>query len=154
MTQVFLAGQAYEGNLAAGFLGVHMEAAGASVRDAGPVDLSPPDVGVVIVERMPGFAGGRMLRNGDLILGILERPDVPLRNPSDFALTVREMGAGAMVHFVILRQGRVIRVGVKLDSRPLEADQFTMADFLDRRRTLADTYWAVHFAPLMKGGIS
>ena len=154
VTQVFLSGEHYEGNPAAGFLGIRMELTAVTFREAAAEDARVATAGVVIVERMPGFAGARTLRDGDVILSILDRPDAPVRELQDFATVVREMGAGATVHFMILRQGQVIRVAVKLDPRPLEADGFGMTDLLDRRRARAEEYWATHFASVVKESVS
>jgi hypothetical protein len=155
VTQVFLSGEHYEGDPAAGFLGIRMEQTAVSFRDPALPDAPVTNAGVVIVERMPGFAGARMLRDGDVILAILDRPDAPLRDPQDFALAVKDMGAGATVHFQVLRRGQVIRAAVKLDVRPLEANQgFGMNDLLERRRLRADEFWAGHFALLVKEGVS
>ncbi|MDB5301060.1 MAG: hypothetical protein JWO87_2723, partial [Phycisphaerales bacterium] len=71
VTQVFLSGVQYDGNPTEGFLGIRMEEARMPFNDDAPVDEKrPPITGVVIVERMPGFAGARVLRDGDVVLGI------------------------------------------------------------------------------------
>ncbi len=155
VTQVFLSGEHYDGDPAAGFLGIRMEQTVVSFRDPAQGESPVTNAGVVIVERMPGFPGARMLRDGDVILAILDRPDAPLRDPQDFALAVKDMGAGATVHFQILRRGQIMRAAVKLDVRPLEANQgFGMNDLLERRRLRADEFWATHFASLVKEEVS
>ncbi|HWE01910.1 MAG TPA: hypothetical protein VG326_05820 [Tepidisphaeraceae bacterium] len=157
VTQVFLSGDVYPNNPADGFLGIHMEEITLSFSDAGADDRAGTNTRVVVTDRMPGFPGARTLLDGDVILAILDRPDVTLHTSAEFAGAVKGMGAGATVHFEILRQGRVIRVPVKLDARPLEAEQIMIEEFLkmlNRRRTRAEEYWSTHFAALMKEGVS
>ena len=125
-----------------------------------PFPIPDPDAvyGVVIVERMPGFCGARMLQDGDVILGLVERPTIQIRGPTEFSLAVRSMGAGQTVTFLILRQGQVIRVPVTLDPRPDAADFVPgavspMKDLLDERDKTAREYWEKEFAPLVKEGV-
>ena len=155
VTQAYLAGEDYHGDPAVGFLGVRMEPSTVVFHDVvtGAATASKP--GVVIVERMPGFTGARMLRDGDLILTIVDRPDTPLQDSAEFALAVRQFKAGDMIHFQVLRQGEVIVVSVKLDPRPTEADpNFGITDLLDARRKRADEYWVTDFAPLVNESFS
>jgi hypothetical protein len=156
VTQVFLSGETYEAHDDTGFLGVRMEQTRVSFRDTvigrnGTV----PTVGVIIVERMPGFAGARMLRDGDVILSILNRPDTPISDPEGFATAVKSLGGGKIAHFQLLRDGQVIHVDVKLDPRPVEAAQgFAPIELLERRRVSAEDYWTANFAALVKEGVS
>lgn len=155
VTQVFLSGENYEAHAEVGFLGVRMEQTSVSFRDILSGTESLPSVGVIIVERMPGFAGARMLRDGDVVLSIVDRPNTPVTDPDSFATLIRSLGSGTAVQFQILRQGQVIRVAVKLDPRPIEADQgFGISELLERRRERVEEYWTAHFAVLVKEGVS
>ncbi len=40
--------------------------------------VDAPRLGVPVVERWPGFPARRLLRDGDMILGVYVRPDLPL----------------------------------------------------------------------------
>jgi hypothetical protein len=155
VTQVYLAGEHYEGHQTLGFLGIKMEQTVVGFRDVLSGAGSLPSGGVVIIERMPGFPGARMLRDGDVILSILDHPNTPMSDPENFRTLVTSIGAGNIVHFQLLRQGQVIHVDVKLDPRPIEADQgFGITDLLERRRERADEFWNTHFAALVKEGVS
>jgi hypothetical protein len=157
VTQVFLSGEVFESNSADGFLGVHMDTVALNYGDAAPEDHPGVSSGVVVTDRMPGFPGARMLHDGDVILAILERPGVSLGSAAEFSIAVKSMGAGATIHFQVLRRGQVIQVPIKLDARPVEADPFLIDEFLkllNRRRARADEYWSTHFAAMVKEGVS
>jgi hypothetical protein len=155
---VYLTGEPYETRDGSGFLGVRMQVSTLG----GPVVLpneidpdGPPGMaaqGVVIVERMPGFVGSRMLQDGDVILGIAERRRLALLDAQAFGDAIRMLGSGRTVHLDLLRQGRVVRVPVKLDPRPAAAaiDEGPMRELLNRRRAKADAYWQRAFAPMLK----
>jgi hypothetical protein len=129
----------------------------------GAVGADTGRVGILIYERVPGFCGARSLVDGDVILSIVGHP---LRMTADrfdrqlteeFSMVVREFGPGATVTFELLRQGRVMRVPVKLDARPELADPNfaappgteTLDDFNLARRRKADRYWNQTFRPLL-----
>ncbi|MDB5289530.1 MAG: hypothetical protein JWL69_771 [Phycisphaerales bacterium] len=158
VTQVFLSGEHYEANPTEGFLGIRMEEARITFNDDVPAyDNRPPATGVVIVERMPGFVGARMLRDGDVVLSIEECPNAPLRRPVDFQTAVKDKGAGTVLHFLALRHGQVIRLPIKLDPRPIDANVGfggSMDELLEKRRIAADEYWDKNFATLLKEKIS
>ncbi|MDB5303383.1 MAG: hypothetical protein JWM97_932 [Phycisphaerales bacterium] len=158
VTQVFLSGVQYDGNPTEGFLGIRMEEARMPFNDDAPVDEKrPPITGVVIVERMPGFAGARVLRDGDVVLGIEEFPNTPFRRTQDFAVAVKDKGAGTVLHFQVLRHGQVIRLAIKLDPRPFDANfgfGGTMDGLLEQRRIAAEEYWDKNFAMLLKEKVS
>jgi hypothetical protein len=187
VTHVYLAGEPYDTDRDAGFLGVRMhpvavrlppdDPARAGLDDepganAGGDDAEPPApvppfepgeilreafptprLGVVIVERLAGFVGERLLRDGDVIVGFADRPDQPFRDGSDFTEPVKKIRPGRPVHLVVLRQGRLVKVSIPLDPRPTAADQMNTAamDALDaRRREKAEAYWRQSFARLLR----
>ncbi len=155
--QVFLAGDTYEGNPQTGFLGIRMAPTSVSLRDFNPDAVQGrPLCGVVVESRMPGFCAGRMLRDGDVIIGITERPHVSLQTTPDFAAAIQDVAPGDTVHFEVLRQGQVRRIPITLDPRPNDADQgvIGMPDLLERRRKESDALWDGEFASLVKEGIS
>lgn len=166
VTQVFLSGDTYATDGREGFLGVRPGEVNMTIRPPGNAAPNPeqpgidPDAvyGVAILERMPGFCGARSLQDGDIILGIVERPSAQFRNPSEFSTAVRLMGPGQLLHFQVLRQGQVIRIPITLSARP-EAAEFipggprTMDQLLEDRERKAKEYWEAEFAPLLKEGI-
>lgn len=161
VTHAYLAGEEYESSSRDGFLGVRPVEAVVNFKP-GPVLIDEDDRdavrGVVIMERIPGFCGARWLQDGDVILGIAEKPTVEIRGVTEFTLAVRTIGAGGTVTFQVLRQGQVIQVPMVLDSRP-SALEFAvggpnpLGDLAAERKRRADDYWERAFAPLLKEGV-
>ena len=149
---VYLAGEKYDTTNAEGFLGVKMQETSVRLPAADGADQFAPAVGVVIVERMPGFAGARMLVDGDVILGVVERPDVRTLGMYEFQMVVKSVTPGTTIHFQVMRQGQVIRVPVAPDPRPFDADGL-MQDLIYRRQRKADDYWEKSFAQVLKQGV-
>lgn len=173
VTQAFLSGEIYRTLPHAGFLGVKLQVVAVTTRaddaNAGADAAQPQNpgdpgrVGILISECVPGFCGARSLVDGDVILNIVGHP---LRMTADrfdrqltdeFSLAVRECGPGATVTFELLRQGRVMRIPVRLDARP-EALELNVAgvggvetldEFKNDRRRKADHYWNETFRPLL-----
>ena len=173
VTHAYLAGEEYPAIEREGFLGVRLlevnvvskpeQADAPAGEDPNPFDprrpltSGPPTTGVLIVERMPGFCGARSLLDGDVVLGIVERPGEPVRNPSEMREKVTGFKAGETIHFQLLRQGQVIQVPVTLDPRPEAADPLNaglnaMQNLIDDRKMRAAEYWDKTFAPLLKEG--
>lgn len=150
--QVFLAGEPYMTNNAEGFLGVRMQTTSVRLPAADGAEQFAPAVGVVIVERYPGFTGARMLVDGDVVLGVVERPDVRAMGTDEFQFIVRSVTPGTTIHFQVIRQGQIVRVPVAPDPRPFEADGL-MQDLIYRRQRKAEAYWEDTFAPVIKEGV-
>ena len=147
--QVYLAGEKYDTTNAEGFLGVKMQETSVRLPAADGSEQLAPAVGVVIVERMPGFVGARMLLDGDVVLGVVERPDVRTLGMYEFQMVVKAVSPGTTIHFQVLRQGQVVRVPVAPDPRPFEADGL-MQDLIYRRQRKAEDYWETQFRPLVR----
>ena len=152
VTHVYLAGDEYQTARAEGFLGVRMQETAVRVPPGEASEQFTPAVGVVIVERMPGFVGSRMLLDGDVILGIVERPEVRTLGTYEFTLLVKQVPPGQTIHFQVLRQGQVVRVPIAPDPRPFEADAM-MQELLRARQYKADQFWDKSFGPLVKQGV-
>jgi hypothetical protein len=152
VTHVYLAGDEYQTGNAEGFLGVKMQETSVRLPAADGSEQFAPAVGVVIVERMPGFVGARMLLDGDVILGIVERPDVRTLGMYEFLMLVKAVPPGQTIHFQVMRQGQVIRVPVAPDPRPFDADGM-MQDLLRNRRRDADAYWEKSFGQWVKESV-
>jgi hypothetical protein len=179
VTHVYLAGEEYESDRATGFLGVKMvttavrldsanllEDAGAPAvpgkgndakennkdDNAHDADEEPAQMGVVITECIPGFIGYRMLREGDVIVGIQERPGLKFAEDSQtwvervtpFGKVVKSTAPGHTLHFHVLRRGRLIKVPVPLDAMPDSLSKGgvdSLSPFERNRRERADAYW-------------
>ena len=153
VTHVYLAGEEYTTTGTEGFLGVRMQETSVRLPPGDGSDRFNPAVGVVIVERMPGFVGARMLLDGDVVLGVAERPDVRLLGVNEFQMVVRQITPGTTVHFQVMRQGQVMRVPVTLDPRPFDPESFILQDLIYRRQQKADDYWNRSFGPLVKESV-
>lgn len=157
VNQLYLTSQHYDGHPTRGFLGVHMEQSLSGFHDQSNNVYPSNGSGVVIVDRMPGFAGSRTLQDGDIILSIYDQTgSVPVASPEDFATIILAKGAGATLRFDVLRRGQVVSVTLTLDARPIEADQGIggISDLMEIRRRMADDYWQHNFADLVKESIS
>ena len=140
VTHVYMAGEPYQINdTMGGFLGL---------REMLNWDAPP---GVMITTRIAGFPAYRMLREGDVIVGIDEVPDTPITSSNDFVTVLRQMPAGTVVTLRVLRGGNVQKVPVKLDPRPAAASGLgdAMGVLESTRQSKAEEYWARAFAPLV-----
>ncbi len=117
-------------------------------------------LGIPVVDRWPGFPARRVLRDGDLILGIyiekqqpLEQlPNRPTHMISILQEAIRDHPDVLDIDLSILRDGRVIRVSMTLV--PQAADTLRAAiqpgdTFLDGRQQRATKYWDDNFAALV-----
>jgi hypothetical protein len=152
VTHVFLAGEPYFTTRTEGFLGVKMQETSVRLPAAHGAELVAPAVGVVIVERMPGFVGARMLLDGDVILGVVERPDVRTLGMYEFQMVVKGVSPGTVIHFQVMRQGQVVRVPIAPDPRPVDAD-VNMQNLTYTRQRSADDFWEKVFSPVVKDGV-
>jgi hypothetical protein len=149
VTHVWLTESTYKKE-AHGFLGILMppqfgEGAPGAARTA-----------VVIDDRMPGFVGYGALRNGDVIVDIVERPLPQPLDRSIFINVVRGMDAGDTITLKILRDGKVAKVPVTLDARPAQDPRQGPLDYEMAVRQLnndrvkeADRYWSETFDPAL-----
>jgi hypothetical protein len=149
VTHAYLASEKYPAAPEGGFMGVQLAEAAA---DVGPVADGEVLVGGLrptIVERVKGFEGYRSLENGDVVLGIVETPHVPIRGAAALSGVIRQFSAGTTVHLRILRQGKLVVAPVTLNARPLELETAFGGD-VDRFRTprenRATAYWEKEFA--------
>lgn len=178
VTQMYLAGDVFDTavNGREGFLGIRPAEVSIGTRQPEeqpgqqPVQIGAPFpgefgmvdpsqvCGIMVMDRMPGFAGARVLQNGDVILDIVERPKIQFRGAAEFSLAIRALGAGEKVHFDVLRQGQVIRIEIVLGPRPDDAEPVPgglnpMQKLLDRRAQEVNDLWETQFAPLLEEGV-
>ena len=177
--QAYLSGEPYKALPKAGFLGVRLQVVALNTPAGNPAAPPPPPpfvlppaeggqappgaprAGIMIYERVPGFCGARFLMEGDVVLSVvgrrirmtIDRSELDLTR--EFSMVVREFGPGATVTFELLRQGRVMRVPVRLDAKPEAVEQDLLAggnaldQFKNARRQKADRYWNETFRPLL-----
>lgn len=134
---VYLAGEMPRGNT--GFLGVQF-----ATLDLRQGDDAP---GALVADRIPGCVAYRMLRNGDRIIGIAEKPEIRFQQFTDLSETIRVMKPGDKITLLVRRQGQDIAVPLRLDARPVWADgnpQDTQNQLLEA----AEDYWDTHFSSL------
>lgn len=150
--QVYQASEPYEPlEDKPGFLGMQFDPM--SLQESTPDDAQ---AGVVVMKRIPGFCAYRFLRDGDVIVGITEAPDHPIRKGGDLTALVGGAKAGVTVHLQVLRGGQQIEVPITLDARPNWAQQGTpnaTQDAIRERQRQAEEYWDQHFAPLLDAEI-
>jgi hypothetical protein len=160
VTQIYLAGERYPANPDHGFLGVSLsEGSSPQLPQDRPDPAAPPPVGVIVTDRLPGLCGFRALGNGDVIVGIDQHQETPLRNVENLKAVIADLRAGEDLRLEIFRGGRVVTVTLKLSARPLEVelnpnDLMFFQREKQRRLDLADDYWQREFAPLIDDGVS
>jgi hypothetical protein len=159
VAQVYLAGEPYETNGRDGFLGIMMSRA--NLTDLPGEGMPTLATGVVVESRKPGFGGCRMLRDGDVLLGLTDRPEVVFRRTEDLQNAVRLMRAGQTLKLDVLRHGQVRHVAIVLDPRPAvveahvaEEGIFKLDEWVNQRMDRFNEYWRRAFAPLLKEDIS
>ncbi len=128
--------------------------------------VDTPRLGVPVVERWPGFPARRLLQDGDMILGVFVRPDLPLghlpneptHSPVDLRQVLGKTAADQrQVVLAVLRDGREVQVRMTLVPQPVDASGSenagpAVADaFVRERQQRAEAYWQSHFAPALAG---
>jgi hypothetical protein len=109
--------------------------------------------GVLVSHRVPGFPAYRMLRDGDLITAIEERPGVPM-DSSSFTQAIQNFHAGQTITLRLLRNGAPLRVPVQLRARPADIDIMQLEAWMSDHQTQADAYWDKNFASLVDDDVS
>ncbi len=148
---VHMAGGIQEQGSASGFLGVS-----APADDRFPQarfgDPLPQGQGAFVNERIRGFVAYRMLRDGDLIVGI-EAPglNVIVRDFVTLSQVIPNLRPGVQVTLRVRRGAEVRPVPVRLDPniRQRFADPATFDAFMSRLEREAAAYWDNTFAPAL-----
>jgi hypothetical protein len=141
VSQVFLASEPYKPMRGIAFLGVS--------RSMSRMDTEDDPDGVVVADRVLGFDAYRQLRNGDVIVKLLDNPEIPMHTFAQLHDTVRALGPGRTLRFEVLRDGRPVVVSVLLQARPLELpDSGDPAEWIKARAEKAEKYWESNFSLL------
>jgi hypothetical protein len=147
VTEVFLAGESYrvDPDSLGGFVGLHWDTGNAESTD-----------GVLVGERLPGFAAYRSLRSGDIIRGFADWPALKVINSSDVTRIVRSLPPGETVRLEVQRYGRLIVVPIVLDFIPADAPtdpgivpatiEAWLRHWLADRSAKAEDFWNREFA--------
>jgi hypothetical protein len=140
VVQAYLASESYTtAEDQAGFLGLRWRGLDAPDTEGQPVE-----------ELIPGFAAAAVLREGDLIVAVVEYPELDVRNRAAFTEVIKKTAPGTRLHFDVVRQGQTLRLPIKLDARPLVGmSEAEIGAFFNERLRKAEAYWTSNFAPLV-----
>ncbi|HMB96608.1 MAG TPA: S1C family serine protease [Tepidisphaeraceae bacterium] len=139
VTQVFMSGVQYPVNPpGVPFLGLS--------GDSRSMDDSAS--GLVVTRRLPGFAAYRMLRDGDVINAIEEKPDEHF-DAESFKDVVKDFHPGQVITLRVLRNGNPMRIPVQLRARPNGIEAVGLEIWFSEHQMDADKYWDQHFAALV-----
>ncbi len=159
VTHVYLKGQNADGNRATGFMGVMMRNYEIIYGESDESGDAQP-LGVVVDNRLPGFAAYRALHDGDLItaIGVEAAPEMRVNQSEQITAFIGRLPAGSVVHLRVLRQGRPIEQTITLDARPaqLSAGQPIVSPdvYRQEQQAKARAYWAANFASLVDDALS
>lgn len=144
VTHVYLTGEPYD-RAQGGFLGMKMVQI---YRFGG--DPQADGQGVVVESRLAGFGAYRSLLDGDIVQGIVEKPEAVMTGPDAFKAAVGRLPAGTVLNLIVLRQGKQMTIPVTLDARPSQLDgpngQAMIEPFNDARLKVAEIYWDKEFS--------
>lgn len=153
--QVFLSGLAYPTDEPAlPFVGVRWNTTdGVMSFEAGDGPQIPVRATGLLVElRVPGFEAFRMLRDGDLVLGIDGIADDPTLTAAEFSDAMRtRFHPGDTVTLRVARNGQVLHVPIKLAPKPSNLPLgVDLSPWTEPREEEAETYWKSTFRPVVK----
>jgi hypothetical protein len=98
-----------------------------------------------------------MLHDGDVILAIDKsenQPRVEVNSADDLITAVKAVVPGQTITLEVLRRGRVIKVALTLDRKPMNIDTAgAIEEFTNRRIERADAMWQKEFAQLLDDSV-
>lgn len=114
-------------------------------------DAPTPTTGLLLDLRVPGFDAYRMLRDGDLVVGIVGVLDKPGFTSNDFSDVIRaQFRPGDIATLRVVRSGHLINVKIKLGARPMDLPPTDIASWTEPRDEAAEEYWKQYFQPIVK----
>jgi hypothetical protein len=146
VTHVYLTEDEYDRE-ARGFLGISMPRQG-EIEER---------MQVIVESRMPGFGGFAALRDGDVILDIVESPQPQPLSRDNFIDAIKAMRPERTVKLKVLRQGVMRVVEVRVSPRPAERDRNGFAyetrvqELVHRRSEEAEKFWNDTFGRVVEG---
>lgn len=129
-----------------GFLGVELATPGVTP-DGQLVEGEP---GAIILSRMPGFPAYEALCDGDLVIGVDQAGEIPVRSGAELRAVISRFRAGDAIVLLVLRGGQIERVPLRLGARPAVVDQGPLLEALGAFVESAERYFDASFAPLMR----
>lgn len=143
VTHVYLASEPYD-TLPGGFLGVSWP--------NGMAEVWEEPAGLVVAERLKGFVAYRYLRDGDVVVAIVEFPQRAFTSSTELSSALREIGGGNRATLMVLRRGRILRVPLQLDFRPNWPADVENTRML--RENAAEAYWDKTFGKSIDEAVS
>jgi hypothetical protein len=146
VTQVFLSPPRIGGLGGPGFLGIYWP----------PNSTESNQQGLIVAHRIPGFVAYQMLRDDDVIIGVVGSPQIKLQDKYAFIQLVGMMRAGETLRLQVQRGGKVLEIPIVLDARTADFDLARdpdsvtrlVARMIEKRRDRADEYWKTNFADM------
>lgn len=129
-----------------GFLGVELAMPGFTPDG----QLVEEESGAVILSRMPGFVAYEALCDGDLVIGIEQGVEIPIRSGSELRAAISRFRGGDEITLLVLRGGVVERVPVRLSARPAVVEQGPLMEALGAFVESAERYFDADFAPILR----
>jgi len=124
-----------------GFLGLHWSSL--------HVGVPGSDLGVIVEDRIPGFAAYKALQPGDIILELVDHPEIDVRDRNSFVSKIATMHAGDPVRMKVARAGRVIDATIVLNPRPADLADQNFDLWVAQRRQAALDFWNQQFTPIL-----
>jgi hypothetical protein len=109
--------------------------------------------GLIVAHRVVGFSAYRMLRDGDVITSIEEKPGEKIDNES-FSLAIQSFRPGQTITLHVLRDGNPQRIAVQLRPRPANVNVVQLEYWISEHESAADHFWDDHFADLVGDDVS
>jgi len=105
--------------------------------------------GLPVIERLEGFPAYRLLREGDLITEVVNRPEIDVHDVQAFCESVRTLNAGNILLLRIQRGGQSLVVPVALVPRPAALpDDANPTEWQADRLADESDYWSKNFVNL------
>ena len=167
--QVFLSTEPYVGVPGTGFLGVkniavvrlssiQPDQAEVAQPDDPDVKAATGEKGIIIPERLIGFAGFRYFDPGDIVLAVETDPPVRMDNVYEFKRMISQHGDDSLT-FRVVRRGTIIHVTLKPNNWPASVQdgpgsERMIEDFRQPREQAAEQYWQENFASQLVDKVS
>lgn len=128
---------------------------GVTLTGDGEGGSSEPNIGAVVEQRILGYVGYRMLRDGDVIDSIQVPGSDAVKLPDLIALqnAVLLLSPGTVVTLGVERAGRHLLISLALDARGADlrraAEASVVANLIEQQIEKGNAYWSQQFAPVV-----
>ena len=148
VTHIYIAGEPYApDSTGAAFLGVRWNQ---NLQES--ISTDPP--GLVVAGRVKGFPAYQALRDGDVLVGIKEKPELSVTNATSFGNGLKLLPPGTRLTLRVWRNGQLLSRAVTLVARPAWAEQGRTVDGQKEREERAEDYWEETFGKLLGESVS